>query len=60
MRQWRRSDRRLAWVGAGAVVFNLLQFGWFFEHFFGVFAGPGTLLQAVWFGMLGLALIRGD
>ena len=56
----RRSDRHLAWVGAGAVVFNLLQFGWFFDHFFGVFAGPGTLLQAAWFGMVGLAIIRND
>ena len=55
-----RSDRLLAWVGAGAVVFNLLQFGWFFDHFFGVFAGPGTLLQAAWFAMVGLAVMRGD
>lgn len=55
-----RSNRLLAWVGAGAVVFNLLQFGWFFDHFFGVFAGPGTLLQAAWFGLVGLAVMRGD
>ena len=55
----RRIDRRLAWVGAGAVGFNLLQFGWFVDHWFGVFAGPGTLLQASWFGLAGLSAGRG-
>ena len=53
-----RSDRLLGWVGAGAVVFNLLQFGWFFDHVFGLFAGPGTALQAVWFGLVGAAAFR--
>lgn len=55
-----RSDRRLAWVGAAAVVFNLLQFGWFFDHAFGLFAGPGTALQAVWFVIAGIALVKVD
>jgi len=55
-----RSDRWLAWVGAGAVVFNLLQFGWFFDHVFGLFAGPGTALQAGWFVLVGVAVLRSD
>jgi hypothetical protein len=35
--------------GGLSVVCNLLQFGWFVDHVFGVFAAPGTLLQALWF-----------
>lgn len=35
-------------AGAGSVVANALQFGWFADHLFGVFAGPGTALQSVW------------
>ncbi len=43
----------LARVGAAAVVANVLQFGWFFDHAFGLFAGPGTALQAIWFVIAG-------
>jgi hypothetical protein len=53
-----RLERLLGWVGAGAVAFNLLQFGWFFDHVFGFFAGPGTALQAVWFVLVGVAVQR--
>ena len=34
---------------------GLLQFGWFVDHAFGLFAAPGTLLQAVWLGAVGAA-----
>jgi hypothetical protein len=37
------------WIGALSVLANLAQFGWFVDHAFGVFAGPGTALQAAWF-----------
>ena len=50
----RRRHVLFAGVGLASVVFNLLQFGWFFDHVFGVFAGPGTALQAAWFGIAGL------
>lgn len=48
--QWRQSDRprSLAVIGVAAVTCNLLQFGWFADHAFGVFAAPGTVLQAGW------------
>jgi hypothetical protein len=39
--------------GGLSVVCNLLQFGWFVDHVFGVFAAPGTLLQALWFAGTG-------
>jgi hypothetical protein len=54
--QWVASPagRRLAVVGVVGVVCNVLQFGWFFDHAFGVFAGPGTLLQSVWIAGTGL------
>jgi hypothetical protein len=47
----RDSNRRSVaiWVGAMSVLANLGQFGWFFDHWFGVFAAPGTTLQALWF-----------
>lgn len=51
-------DRLVALLGAGAVIANLLQFGWFVDHVFGVFAAPGTLLQAAWFAMLGYSVGR--
>jgi hypothetical protein len=52
--QWRAPHGRgLAATGAAAVACNLLQFGWFVDHFFGVFAAPGTLLQAAWFAGTG-------
>jgi hypothetical protein len=50
---WRspsRPRRRTARLGAVAVVCGLLQFGWFVDHAFGLFATPGTLLQALWLG----------
>jgi hypothetical protein len=53
---WRspvRVERRLAWLGTVAVACGLLQFGWFADHAFGLFAGPGTLLQAAWFVAVG-------
>jgi hypothetical protein len=53
---WRapdRSSRRLAWLGAAAVGCGLLQYGWFVDHAFGLFAAPGTLLQAAWFVAVG-------
>jgi hypothetical protein len=53
-----RANRWLGWAGAGAVAFNLLQFGWFFDHLFGLFAGPGTALQAVWFVLVGVDVLR--
>jgi hypothetical protein len=48
-----RAERRLARLGAVTVVCGLLQFGWFVDHVFGLFAAPGTLLQAVWLGAVG-------
>ena len=48
---WRapaRAARRVARLGAVAVVCGLLQYGWFFDHAFGLFAAPGTLHQAAW------------
>lgn len=51
---WRTGGlRRVAWLGAAAVACTLLQFGWFADHAFGVFAAPGTLLQAAWFVWVG-------
>lgn len=44
-----RVRRLVTFVGAGSVLANGLQFGWFADHLFGVFAGPGTALQALWF-----------
>lgn len=44
-----RLARWVVWVGTGSVVANALQFAWFADHAFGVFAGPGTALQALWF-----------
>ncbi len=50
---WWRADhrgvRRLARLGAVAVVVGCLQYGWFFAHVLGLFAAPGALLQALWF-----------
>lgn len=57
----RRVPGRGRWLGATgalAVACNLLQFGWFADHVFGVFAGPGTLLQAAWLAGTGLAASR--
>lgn len=56
--QWRHSggQRTLAAIGAGAVACNLLQFGWFADHVFGVFAGPGALLQTLWLAGTGRGL----
>jgi hypothetical protein len=57
--QWRAPrGRGLALVGGAAVACNLLQLGWFADHFFGVFAGPGTLLQAGWFVGVGVPHLR--
>jgi hypothetical protein len=47
------AERRLARLGALSVVCGLLQFGWFVDHVFGLFAGPGTLLQAAWLAAAG-------
>ena len=49
---WRADDRgvrRLARLGAVAVVVGCLQYGWFFAHVLGLFAAPGAALQALWF-----------
>lgn len=55
--QWWRapepSRRRLARLGALAVGCGLLQYGWFVDHAFGLFAAPGTLLQATWLAAVG-------
>jgi hypothetical protein len=48
--------RFTVWIGALSVVANLGQFGWFFDHAFGVFAAPGTVLQAAWFFAIALEL----
>lgn len=48
---WGARRRLPSWVvaaGAGSVLANALQFGWFADHVFGVFAGPGTALQSLW------------
>jgi hypothetical protein len=45
----RVSHRVPIWIGALSVLANLAQFGWFVDHAFGVFAAPGTALQAAWF-----------
>jgi len=37
-----------------ALLVDVLQFGWFADHVLGVFAAPGTLLQAAWFVVLGV------
>ena len=53
---WSSREQLPRWViviGAGSLVANALQFGWFADHFFGVFAGPGTFLQAAWFVVIG-------
>lgn len=51
---WPGTARRaVAIVGAATVVCVVAQFGWFVDHVFGVFAAPGTLLQAAWFVMIG-------
>jgi hypothetical protein len=53
---WRspvRATRLVAWLGAVAVAVGLLQFGWFVDRVFGLFAAPGTLLQAAWFVAVG-------
>jgi len=55
--EWGR-DRLLTWLGLGAVIANGLQFGWFIDHAFGVFAAPGTLLQAGWFAAAGIRVAR--
>ncbi len=54
---WWRSpaDRFRARLGAAAVVFGLLQYGWFVAHVLGFFAAPGALLQAAWFVAIGAA-----
>lgn len=44
----RRLPRWVVVAGAGSVLSNALQFGWFADHVFGIFAGPGTALQALW------------
>jgi len=44
----RRLPRWIVAVGAASVLANALQFGWFADHLFGVFAGPGTVLQSAW------------
>ena len=49
----RPGARLVAWLGAVAVAVGLLQFGWFVDHVFGLFAAPGTLLQAAWFVAVG-------
>lgn len=48
---WAPRGRLPGWViatGAASVLANALQFGWFADHVFGVFAGPGTALQSLW------------
>ena len=58
-RQTRGADRQVViWIGVASVLCNLAQFGWFADHFFGVFAAPGTLLQAAWFVAIAFTLIR--
>ena len=55
---WGGRRRLPGWVvaaGAGSVLANALQFAWFADHVFGVFAGPGTALQSVWL----VAAVRG-
>ena len=53
---WRAPDgrRHVARLGLAAVLVDVLQFGWFADHVFGVFAAPGTLLQAAWFVVVGV------
>jgi hypothetical protein len=53
---WSGRHRLRRWivaVGLGSLVANALQFAWFADHVFGVFAGPGTVLQAVWLVAVG-------
>lgn len=54
----RRGPAVIIWIGVASVLCNLAQFGWFADHFFGVFAAPGTLLQAAWFVAIAFTLIR--
>ncbi|MET0908550.1 MAG: hypothetical protein ABWZ99_03700 [Ilumatobacteraceae bacterium] len=54
----RRGPALVIWIGVASVLCNLAQFGWFADHFFGVFAAPGTLLQAAWFVAIAFTLIR--
>jgi hypothetical protein len=54
----RRRPQVVIWIGVAAVLCNLAQFGWFADHFFGVFAAPGTLLQAGWFVAIAVTLVR--
>jgi hypothetical protein len=54
-----RLDRRVWWIGVAAIVCNLAQFGWFFAHALGLFAGPGAVLQAAWFAALGAGVVFG-
>ena len=59
---WRAGDARrvAARLGALAVAIDVLQFGWFADHVFGVFAAPGTLLQAAWFVVVGVTAAPSD
>ena len=61
MAWWHRAAplRRLAHLGIAAVAVGLVQYGWFVDHVFGVFAAPGALLQAAWFVMVGAATAAG-
>ena len=54
----RRGPAVVIWIGVASVLCNLAQFGWFADHFFGVFAAPGTLLQAAWFLAIATTLAR--
>jgi hypothetical protein len=54
----RRGPAVIIWIGVASVLCNLAQFGWFADHFFGVFAAPGTLLQAAWFVAIAFTMIR--
>jgi hypothetical protein len=51
---WGGPLHRVAWLGAAAVVVGVLQYGWFADRLFGVFAAPGAALQAAWFVVVGV------